>query len=268
MVQQLLSSSRWGSEEGQPLVLVHGFSCSSRWWRATGELLADRHPLLSVDLPGHGDSPRWRQGYEMPVQGQAIAELLRQEDLSGVVLIAHSMGGHAALETAVLAADRVAGIVLVNTPPTLPHEDLGLLARLGFLPGLGPLMRATATDSLRRRAIASLFAPGFEVPGDLVGDSGRMARDSYPGAYRAMIRYVSSQTGVSERLAELELPKLVIWGEADSIWPLRSGCAMAAYGKAEFVVVPGVGHSPQVEAPEAVAPILAEFVSSGVGGRA
>jgi pimeloyl-ACP methyl ester carboxylesterase len=204
----------------------------------------------------------------MPVQGEAIAAVLRKEDLSGAVLVAHSMGGHAALEAAALAADRVEGIVLLNTPPTPPQIDPGLLAQLGFLPGLGPLLRATATDTLRRRAIANLFAPGFEVPDELVGDSGRMARDSYSGAYRAMIAYVSGRRRVGERLGDLDLPKLVIWGERDEIWPLASGREMAAQGEARFAVVPDAGHSPQVEAPEAVATIVAEFASDGVRGRA
>jgi pimeloyl-ACP methyl ester carboxylesterase len=196
------------------------------------------------------------------MQALALVAALERFEATDVTLVGHSMGGHIAIEAAVRAPERIRGIVAVDMPPRLAGNDIGVLARLALLPGIGNLARLTAPPALTRRAMAGLFAPRFLAPRQLVGDSRRMARDSYVGSYRAMRRYMDRERSIGERLGDLAAQKLVIWGELDQVWPLAHGREMAATAGATFFTVPRVGHSPHVEAPDAVAAALAEFAAS------
>jgi pimeloyl-ACP methyl ester carboxylesterase len=251
-----------GSPGATAVVLVHGFSCSARWWDPVGLLLRENHRLLAVDLLGHGDSPRSPHGYAIETQALALVAALERFEATDVTLVGHSMGGHIAIEAAVRAPERIRGIVAVDMPPRLAGNDIGVLARLALLPGIGNVARITAPPPLTRRAMAAMFAPRFPAPRQLVGDSRRMARDSYAGSYRAMREYMDRERSIGARLADADAPKLVIWGELDQVWPLAHGREMAATASASFTTVPGVGHSPQVEAPDVVASAVAEFVAS------
>lgn len=257
-----LRTYAWGSSSPTTIVLVHGFSCSARWWEPVGGLLEDDHRLLSVDLLGHGDSPRSPFGYTIGMQARAVVDALERCEVTDAILVGHSMGGHIAIEAAGAAPERIRGIVAVDVPPRLPGNDIGQLARLAFLPGIGNIARLTAPPPLARRAMASLFAPGFLAPSRLVGDARRLARDSYTKSYRAMVQYMDRERSIGERLGDVDGPKLVIWGELDRIWPLADGREMAATAGATFLTVPGAGHSPQIEAPGVVAAALAEFTAN------
>jgi pyruvate dehydrogenase E2 component (dihydrolipoamide acetyltransferase) len=74
------------------------------------------------------------------------------------------------------------------------------------------------------------------------------------------------RTGVQERLGELAVPTLIIWGAEDRVIPVAHAAAgAAAIAGARSVVLDGVGHVPQVEAAEAVARAILEFLNAIVG---
>jgi pimeloyl-ACP methyl ester carboxylesterase len=257
-----LNGRSWGTQGAQRLVLVHGFSCSSRWWDPVGRLLQGRYSLLSVDLLGHGDSPRSPFGYSIGFQAEALVDALERYGVTGAILVGHSMGGHICTEAAMRDPERVAGTIVVDTPPQLPGGDIGPLARFALLPGIGTVARMAAPPVAARRGMAGLFAPGFTVPAELVGDARRMARDSYASSWRGMLQYMQSQGSVGARLGMVNAPKLVMWGELDRLWPLASGRDLADRAGAEFVTVTGSGHSPQIEAPKRVAAAIERFAGS------
>jgi pimeloyl-ACP methyl ester carboxylesterase len=251
-----------GSSSPTTIVLVHGFSCSARWWDPVGLQLREAHRLLSIDLLGHGRSPRSPHGYAIATQARAVVEALERFEATNAILVGHSMGGHIAIEAARRAPERIRGIVAVDMPPRLAGNDIGVLARLALLPAIGNIARLTAPPPLTRRAMATLFAPGFAAPSQLVGDARRMARDSYAKSYRAMRQYMESGRSIGERLGDVAAPKLVIWGELDQVWPLAHGREMAATAGAGFLTVAGAGHSPHVEGPEVLAVAIEDFVAS------
>ncbi|MDB5045746.1 MAG: dihydrolipoamide acetyltransferase, partial [Deinococcus sp.] len=97
--------------KGEPMVLIHGLSGSSRWWRHNVPVFAQSHRTFVVDLAGYGRARRQRS---LGVREDAalIAAWLDNQRLEHVTLIGHSMGGHIALHVAALRPERVDTLVL------------------------------------------------------------------------------------------------------------------------------------------------------------
>lgn len=110
-----LSALRWGTSKPE-FVFVHGAALNAHTWDST--LLALGRPSIAVDLPGHGDSP-WRSdgNYSPSVLAGELADALEALALSDLVVVGHSLGGFAATGALESLADRVVGLVIVDTSP-------------------------------------------------------------------------------------------------------------------------------------------------------
>lgn len=96
------------------LVFIHGWSCSSVLWSGQGAL-SRQHRVIFVDLPGHGKSDAPQTEYSHEFFARAIKAVLKNEDLTQCVLIAHSLGGPIATMLLRLYPSIVAGIVYVDS---------------------------------------------------------------------------------------------------------------------------------------------------------
>lgn len=101
-----------------PLVLIHGWSCDHTAMTPVAEAFPERR-ILCVDLPGHGRSPA-AENYGIEAQASAV---LAAAPAERAVLVGHSMGAQIAVEAAVQAPDKVAGLVLLDPAPIVPHES-------------------------------------------------------------------------------------------------------------------------------------------------
>ncbi|MFF9803585.1 alpha/beta fold hydrolase [Streptomyces coeruleorubidus] len=99
--------------DGPQLVLLHGFSRSLADWDAAATLLTAGHRVLSVDLPGHGRSPGISP-WTMPNVVRHIADALDAHGVPEAVLVGHSLGGMAAVEYARANPDRARARAVVN----------------------------------------------------------------------------------------------------------------------------------------------------------
>jgi pimeloyl-ACP methyl ester carboxylesterase len=101
---------------GEPaLVLVHGWSCDARYWRAQVPHFARKHRVVVLDLAGHGHSGMSRTKYTMAAFGEDVRAVTEAVGSSRVILIGHSMGGSVIAEAARLMPDRVIGLIGVDT---------------------------------------------------------------------------------------------------------------------------------------------------------
>ncbi len=150
----------WGNETASNLLLIHGIRDHCRTWDAVAQRLRDRYHVIAPDLRGHGDSA-WQQGgaYGNLDYVYDLAQLIRQQELAPVSLIAHSLGGTLACLFAGAFPELVQRLVVVegiglwerwiDLPPV--HERLrGWVDEVRSLAGRAPRRYATVAEAYQR----------------------------------------------------------------------------------------------------------------------
>jgi pimeloyl-ACP methyl ester carboxylesterase len=262
-----LAYQRAGS--GAPaLVCVHGFGCAGEDWRYQVGAFADRHDVLACDLRGHGASPGNPRGCSIATYGADVAALLAALDLTGVVLVGHSMGCRVVLQAYSDAPERVAGVVLVDgsavgaggatavatARATLAADYAGFARRLFtqmfFAPG-------AEADRLIERGLALPEAIGVPLWLSMVAwDAERMA-DTL-ASVRVPLAAIQS-TALSPEHGRVPLER-----DASSPW-----LELVRRHAPQTVVehIPGPGHFVMLEAPDRVNAALTAFIADLPGPR-
>ncbi|RLP72685.1 alpha/beta hydrolase [Mycetocola tolaasinivorans] len=106
-------SFRSGAHTGRPIVLLHGIGMGHGYWKGLAEELAEYGPVFALDLPGFGESPEPKEPLDMPASGAFVADFVRAEGLSDVILIGHSMGTQVAVEAAAAAPELFPDLILL-----------------------------------------------------------------------------------------------------------------------------------------------------------
>ncbi|MCB0976993.1 MAG: alpha/beta hydrolase [Acidimicrobiales bacterium] len=115
----------WGEPGRRGLVFVHGGGAHAHWWTHVAAPFARQYRVVALDLSGHGDSG-WREKYSLETWA---AEVMAVADDAGIegppVIIGHSMGGFVTIATAALHSDRLAGVIVLDSPVTEPDPEIG-----------------------------------------------------------------------------------------------------------------------------------------------
>ena len=253
-----------GSPTGAPVLLVHGFGASAYQWRhLMPALAADGRRVLVPDLPGHGFSQLALDDgqYTRAAYARRLWMLLDALGIGRSPVIGHSMGGAVAAEMAWQQPARV--------------ERLALLSPAGFgrvpwrarvlhlVPdALAPLARGFASRAAAHLVLGDVYGPGGTwSPRD---EEELLAPYAQRDIYRSMLRTIKEfDFRLHEDAALARLPEgtLVVFGTHDGV--VRPGDAAArvrAVPGGQLVMLPRIGHLPQVEAAEQVASLLREFL--------
>ena len=244
-----------GPRRGPPLVLVHGFGSSIRWWDAVAPALAREFRVVRLDLLGHGGSEKPRGGYSMESQADVVAGVMRRLGLRGAPVVGHSMGGAVATALAERHRALVGRVMLIGTDPD--NEDIGIVQRLPFVPVVGHAVDTLVSDRLVRRELERGFAPEFDPPGRLERDIfGRTTYRALTRSGRELYDYADERP-LHERLRAAGVPVTVLLGEEERHTEESAGLYRSA--GARVVVMDGLDHSPHIEDPARTAPLLAAF---------
>jgi pimeloyl-ACP methyl ester carboxylesterase len=125
----------WGPR-GPGVVLVHGGAAHAGWWDHLAPFLAHDRRIVAIDLSGHGDSDRRRDGYGLKTWAR---EVIAQGEAAGIegppFVVGHSMGGYVVLTTGCEHPNLVAGIVIIDSPlPAIPPDNALAENRLEVTP--------------------------------------------------------------------------------------------------------------------------------------
>lgn len=128
-------------------------------------------------------------------------------------------------------------------------RDLGLTARLGFYPLVGPALNRLATDGQVRKIMGQVaFAPGTPVPERFVDDFQGLTYSAYNESGSSSADYVQAQP-LDNRLEALRRPALVLFGPQDQTVNPGAWNVYRQVPRATVRLVPGTGHSPMWEKP-------------------
>lgn len=235
---------------GESLVLcVPGVGELRQSFRLLVPLLVEQgYRVTTMDMRGHGDSDATFTSYDDVALGTDISALI--EELGGpAVVVGNSMGAGAAVWAAAEAPQHVVGLALLG--PFVRDPDGGTLQRLAF--------RLSMRRPWGRAAFLSFYPrwfPGTKPEG--YDEHLARVRDNLgrPGHWKAFVRTTrTSHAPVAARITEVTAPAVVVMGSEDLDWPDPAAEAawVAEQLGAEVVMVPGVGHYPQAQAPVATA---------------
>jgi pimeloyl-ACP methyl ester carboxylesterase len=254
--------------EGAPIVLLHCYACSLRWWQRLTPLLNANHRVAMVDLIGFGGSQKPKGGYSIGEQARAVAEALNRLGVEGAVIVGHSMGGEVATAVAESSSELVDRVAVIGTRSSTDEAQLPLEARLTYAPVLGEAVWRLRPDGLIKRGYEDAFAPGFDFeaafddPDQVVVDNRAMTYTSYERTADEADRFSEAGT-VAARLAAAGVPLLAIFGSEDQIVdPAAAAASFEAVPGATVRTLDGVGHSPNLEAPEETAELLLRFAAA------
>lgn len=153
MTPTLYTTLDGAQQSGPTILLVHGFAGSARAWDPLMGAMAAAHRIVCVDLIGHGLSPMPMRGYSMRDQVEAICNSLDHLAVASVVAVGHSGGGDVVVEMIRRHPSRLAGALLLGTPPNLSYVNLPVGARILSAPLLGRLVWRSLTDAMIRRSL-------------------------------------------------------------------------------------------------------------------
>jgi pimeloyl-ACP methyl ester carboxylesterase len=235
---------------GRPVLLLHGGG-GPRTVTAWADHLATAGPayVLTPVHPGFDGTPRPAGLDSIAGLAATYAALLDALDVTGVTVVGNSIGGWIAAELALLHPARVGGYVLVDAVgievPGHPVADFFALTP-------AEVARRSYADPATYGIDPAALPPAVRAA--MAGN--RVTLEVYGG--RAM-----TDPGLAGRLGAVTTPTLVVWGEADRIGDPGYGRAYAAaIPGAEFRLLPGAGHLPQIETPDALLEAVRTFTDA------
>jgi pimeloyl-ACP methyl ester carboxylesterase len=256
-------------KEGEPIVLLHCYTCSGRWWDPLVPLISQHHRVIVFDLIGHGGSEKPSSGYEIESQSAAIAAAMNELGIRQATVVGHSLGGIVATSLAEQSSDLVDRVVLIGTPSESGDAHEPFLAKAGTTPVLGEAIWRLKLDSMVKSSYGSAFAPGadvsslFDDPDRVVTDIDDMTYKSYKESSGAFNDYLDAGS-IASRLTTTGVPVLAMDGTEDQI--LNADDVLASFQAipgARIVPIENAGHSPNVEQPQAVADAIVPFADAG-----
>ncbi len=244
--------------DGPPLVLAHGWPWSSYSWHRVIPALADRFRVYWYDMPGFGRSQRdGPRPASLDVQGEVFAEMLDHLRLDAPRVVAHDFGGAVSLRAHLLHDRDFERLVLMNVVAMRPwgSEFFAHVGRhIDAFTGLPPHIHAAVVDAYVRSALADPDA-GPLPEDDITALKAPWLDETGQRAFYAQFA-MADETYTAEvepMFGALRCPAAVLWGADDPWIPLARGAALADRVGVTLQPLDGLGHLPQLEAPDRVA---------------
>ena len=251
--------------EGRPLVLVHGLGGNITHWEYVVEKLARQHRVIGLDLAGFGATQRPNLSYTIELLSDHLIAFIEDRGLQRVTLVGHSLGGAVCIAAALKRPDLFDGLAMIGAAGLAPlplwmRWGSHLVLHRGLMLPVLPLMANWILDNVfvestkenpyvRHFRQSSLRLGGFTHLLDFVRVSASVCKDVV-------------HTNYSDRLHELKLPVLAIWGGADRLVALPGvAAALGNIANLTCEVLPRTGHMPMIERPREVLALLEKFLA-------
>ena len=243
---------------GPPLVLLHGAWSDSREWRVQLEQLSDEFTVIAWDAPGCGGSWDPPDEYPLTAYADAVAGLLAAIGVDRAHLLGISFGGGLALEVyrrhPALARSLVLAGAYAGWAGSLPPDEVAARVR-----------RALDEADRPPAEWAPSYLPGFfagPVPQHAIDEVLEIMLDLRPASIRPMLTAFAA-ADLRDVLGTIAVPTLLLYGELDVRAPLTVAEELhRCIPDSELVILPGVGHVTNVEAPDEFDAVVRRFLRS------
>jgi pimeloyl-ACP methyl ester carboxylesterase len=232
---------------GPPLLLLHGGPLDSREWRRQLEGLADEFTVVAWDTPGCGRSADPPEPFRLRDYVACLAAFIAALGLEHPHVLGLSFGSGLALE-------------LYRWQPAVPRSLILASAYAGWAGSLPPAEAEARKQRMRRMielppaAWAREWLPTLltdTAPAEVVDELSAILSDFHPAGQRALLRSGFAEQDLREVLPRVAVPTLLLYGDKDVRSPLNVAEELhAGIPGSTLVVIPGVGHLADMEAPD------------------
>ena len=266
-----------GNAEGPVIVLVHGSNASLHTWEPWVALLGAKYRIVTMDMPGHGltgavPGDDYSRGGMVTFTHDVVTKL----GLTHYAIGGNSMGGGISAQYAEDYPAEVTALILVDAaglPRVMdPNAKVPLGFRLARLPVISKLFQYLAPRGLYEEGVRKVFVDQSKVTEEMIERYYDL--NLYDGNRRATgIRFampnndtpVEGKLGVADKLGEIRVPTLILWGEKDGLIPVANAYEFEKRIQgAKAIVYPNVGHIPMEEVPEASAADVDAFLTAAL----
>jgi pimeloyl-ACP methyl ester carboxylesterase len=251
------------------IVFVHGLSGCWMNWLENLPHFARTHRVIAMDLPGFGESEMPAEQISIKGYARSVDALLRELGVERAAVVGNSMGGFVGAEIALSYSTWVDRLVLVSAAGlSVEHQRndrvLALLRRTERIVGMYSGWLASKSDALtsRPRSRAALLkivaAQPEKLPAPLTAE---LLRGSGKPGFVDALDAVTSYP-IRDRLDDIQVPTLVVWGEDDVLVPVRDAWEFGDLIRDSRVVVyEDTGHMAMLERPEAFNALVDDFLA-------
>jgi pimeloyl-ACP methyl ester carboxylesterase len=253
--------------DGPPLLFIHGLGGAWQNWLEQIPRLAESHRVVAVDLPGFGASPMPPWEISIPAYGRFIRDFCERLGISRASVVGNSMGGFIATEVAITDPERVDELVLVSaagiTWARARREPAAMIARMvqaGAPLALRFQLSGIRRPRLRHRAFQGVFHDPNRLRTELLWENLAAAMNS-PGYYDSITTLWGYD--IRDRLEEIEVPTLIVWGRNDRVVPVPAALAYKRRigDNTELEIFDRCGHVPQMERPVRFNRVVERFLA-------
>lgn len=261
--EESLAVLEGGPTDAPAVVLLHGYSADRVVWvRFARHLLRD-HRVVVPELAGHGASGFTSgAGHSAPAQAARVATLLDRLGIDDAHVAGNSMGGFVAATLAVEHPHRVRSLLLSDAVGVASPEPSE--AELLIRQGRNPFLLDSVAD------FPAFYAMTMARPPFLPGFLRAAVAADYVARREQLAEIFTDFHGVAtldDRLGEVAVPTLVMWGEQDRlVHPSTAGVWAQGIAGARRLSYPDLGHMPMLEAPRRTAADYRTFLTR-VGPR-
>lgn len=241
---------------GRPVLFLHGWLGSWRYWFPTMEVVAEQFRTYSFDFWGFGDSRRKQTQESIQAYSDQVIRFLDELGIDRVQLVGHSMGGMVALKTAINHPERISRVATVGAP--IDGDSLSWLLKLTDRPIFAD---AFARLPWLRRYLFRFFLGETADPAvhEVIDDSVKSSANTLRHAVSSMWR-----TDLRPELERLRVPALIVHGGRDDIVRPNQADLFDKVAAAEVVMLPRSRHFPFLDEAELFNEVLLRFLKAHV----
>jgi pimeloyl-ACP methyl ester carboxylesterase len=254
------------SGEREPIVFVHGLGGQWQNWLENLPRAALERRVIAFDLPGFGLTPMPPDEITIAGYGRCVDAICEKLDLGRVDIVGNSMGGYIAAEVAIQFPQRIDQLLLVSaagiTSADVARRPIYTAGRVAtaLTTHLVAQHRAIASrPKTRHLALAWVARHPSLLRADLAyeGFFKGAGKPGFEPALRACLEY-----DFRDRVPDIRQPTLIVWGEKDSIIPVRDAHEFERLiPDSRKVVMKDTGHIPMAERPGAFNNVMMDFLA-------
>ena len=238
------------------LVLIHGLGASSERWKYVIPLLDTNFHVVVPDLVGFGHSDKPLADYTLDYFSNFLERFLTSLGIQNPSIMGSSLGGQIAAEYTSNHCESVEKLILVSPSGTMKQPTPALDAYI--MAALYP------NEQSAKNAFETMEGAGKNIPMDIInGFVTRMKLPNAKFAFMSTLLGLKNSDLITEKLANISSPTLIIWGTKDPVIPITFADAfVSSIENCQFYEMTECGHTPYVQEPEKFASYVLKFLNN------